>query len=105
MMSQRTSSKQGNSTLIDLVLEVRAMVQATADSIEHLDDLFVTVQDGDISKTHVDLHHPNREEDLPHISGPEPRRSRKRRTNAFILDEAEEGEDRDTQSPSLDTST
>ena len=81
------------------VLEARAMVQETSDSLVHLDELFATVQHGDISETHEEMH------DAERASAPESRRSRKRRTNAFVLDEAEEGDERDTPSPSLSTST
>ena len=81
------------------VLEARAMVQETSDSLMHLDQLFAAVPHGDISETHQEMHNGER------ASAPEPGRSRKRRTNAFVLDEAEEGDERDTQSPSLSTSS
>ena len=81
------------------VLEARSMVQETSDSLVHLEQLFAAVPHGDISSTHQEMH------DGERASGSAPRRSRKRRTNAFILDEAEESDERDTQSPSLNTST
>ncbi len=81
------------------VLEARAMVQETTESLVQLDQLFAAVQHPDISESRVDPHHHER------ASASAPGRSRKRRTNAFVLDEAEEGDERDTQSPSLNMSS
>ncbi len=81
------------------VLEARAIVQETSDSLVHLDQLYAAVLDPDISETNQEM--PNGER----ASASAPQRSRKRKTNAFIFDEAEEGDERDTQSPSLSTST
>ena len=67
------------------------MVQATSDSIVHLEQLFAAVENGD-----------NSEDERGSAS--EPMRARKRRRNPFILDEAEEGDERETHSPSLNTS-
>ncbi len=72
--------------------EARALVQATSDSLVDLEQMFAGVYNGDISENE-------------RSSCCEPRRARKRRSNHFILDEAAEGDERDTQSPSLNSSS
>ena len=74
--------------------DARAIVHETSESIVDLEQLFAGVGNGDISENEVDR-----------INASAPMRARIRRSNPFILDEAAEGDERDTQSPSLRTST
>ena len=74
------------------LLETRALVQGTRDTIANIDQIFVDVQESEIDYARE------------HSFASARRRPRTRRAHGFILDEAEEGNECQTPSPSLDTS-